>query len=206
MGSGLASGDLAGGAISYTGSCIYGSSANGFVYPSIPDGGPVNRYLAGTFSYSVVSSNSVSSNSTVSSGTANTNIVTITAKDIYGNVAHATATVTLICNQSDSKVQSITVSQESEQTLLENKKNTIKIFPNPTTGQFSVQLSRQKGPQVSVQILNESGKIVTQKTMSLNGTTAIKLDFNLNNQPVGIFMIKVISSEGIQVGKVILLR
>ncbi|HZH96707.1 MAG TPA: T9SS type A sorting domain-containing protein, partial [Flavisolibacter sp.] len=43
---------LGNGAISYAATCAYGSTASGFAYPTNPDGGPGNRYLAGTFRYS----------------------------------------------------------------------------------------------------------------------------------------------------------
>jgi hypothetical protein len=51
VGTPFAPGDLGNGAISYAATCAYGSTANDFVYPTNPDGGPGNRYLAGTFRY-----------------------------------------------------------------------------------------------------------------------------------------------------------
>ncbi len=52
----FAMGDVASGAISYATACMYGSEGSGFNYPGNPDGGPGNRYLAGTFSYTSTSS------------------------------------------------------------------------------------------------------------------------------------------------------
>jgi hypothetical protein len=52
VGTPFAPGDLGNGAISYAATCAYGSTRLGFAYPTNPDGGPGNRYLAGTFRYS----------------------------------------------------------------------------------------------------------------------------------------------------------
>lgn len=45
--------DSAGGAVTFTGTSAYGPVNSGFAYPANNDGGPVNRYLAGTFSCAI---------------------------------------------------------------------------------------------------------------------------------------------------------
>jgi hypothetical protein len=187
---------------------MYGSAAAGFSYPGNPDGGPGNRYLAGTFSYTVVNTNTANTN--------NSNIVTITAKDIYGNVGQATAIVTVVCSQpvatqalqTKQAAPPLAVSQQptaEATTLFNTDKNTLKIFPNPNAGQFSVQLPPLKVSQVSIQILSESGKVVVQKTINLN-VAGSKVDFNLINQAAGIYLVKLISPEGTQVVKVVVVK
>jgi hypothetical protein len=196
-----AGGDRAGEAITLIGGGLYGSEGSGFNYPTNVDGGPGYRYFAGTFAYLTSGNN----NSSI-------NTVTITAKDILGNVAHANATVTLLCGQPNTvQSQSSNLSARSaikpEESLISNSNNSIKVFPNPTNGAFSVELPRQTGEKVSIQILTESGKLVTQRTISLNGRVGnLKEDFNLNNQATGIYLIKVITSKGVQIDKLVLSR
>ncbi len=68
--------DDGGGAIQFTGGGYYGPyTYYGFYYPTIVDGGPVNRYMAGTFSFT------------------NVNLVTLTVTDVNGNIGTATAGV-----------------------------------------------------------------------------------------------------------------
>jgi hypothetical protein len=186
---------------------MYGSEGAGFAYPSNPDGGPGNRYLAGTFSYSAVS--------TGGSGTSNNNIVTITAKDIYGNVAQATATVTVVCTEPASTQSSVTqqnslYSSPEAVPFLETaeiRKSDFKVFPNPTTGQFGVQLSQTRGSQVSIQVLTESGRIVRQRVVKAPRYQApLKENFDLSNEAAGVYFIKFITSEGVQVGKIVLMK
>jgi hypothetical protein len=197
-------GDLGNGAISYASTCLYGSAASGFAYPTTIDGGPGNRYLAGTFSYAVITGNS-----TTSTATSNSYFVTITAKDISGNISHATATVTMVCGKATLPPRPELVPQQAPlapETLLE-RKNYLKVYPNPTRGQFSVQLAQLKAPQVTVQILNESGKIVNQRTIKLQaGTSALKENFDITGLASGVYLVRVISTQGTEVSKVILMK
>ena len=204
----FAMGDAANGAISFATACMYGSVSAGFNYPGTPDGGPGNRYLAGTFSYSVVKSSTTNTN--------NSSIVTITAKDIYGNVGQATAIVTVVCSQpveaqksqTQQAAQQLALSQRpaaETTTFLATGKNTMRIFPNPNAGQFSVQLPLLKVPQASIQIISENGQVVAQKTINLN-VSGSKVDFNISNQAAGIYLVKLTSLEGTQVSKVVVVK
>ena len=202
----FAPGDLGGGAISFANSCWYGSTGAAFNYPTNPDA-PGNKYLAGTFSYSTGTSAPIN----------NTYAVTITASDIYGNIGQATANVTLVCNQTTSTststmrtIQTPAVDQQGLSILnnepLNISKGTFNIFPNPTNGQFSVQLLNVKAPTVTIQILTEEGMLVTQRSLNVNGSAILKTDFNLKGKASGIYIIKVIGVEGIKNRKLILLR
>ena len=210
----FAGADLAGGAISLKGGGLFGSPGNDFNYPTTQDAGPGYRYFAGTFVYST-SNNGVANNNANSNGK-NIHTVTITATDIHGNSSSATATVTVVCNdqsivaqRSASPIQNSALAQEtsSGQPEIGSALNTIKVFPNPTRGQFSVQLPGLAVNQVSIQILTESGKIVSQKSMDVNGTTAgLRAEFNLNSQAPGLYIIRVISTKGVQISKVLIVR
>jgi hypothetical protein len=216
VGNSFAQGDWGAGAISFASSCRYGSTGTGFAYPTNPDGGPGNRYLAGTFSYSTLG--------TASSVASNTNnyIITITVKDISGNIGQANATVTVNCNQplpvdpsqsiapvSIRKTQSSAISQNPviKDTIFSISQETVKVFPNPSNGQFSVELFNAKAQVANIQILTESGMLVERKSLSMSGETAnTKVDFNLSNQPSGIYFVKVTSANGIQMKKIVIVH
>jgi len=73
--------------------------------------------------------------------------------------------------------------------------NNIKIYPNPTKGIFSVQ-----GKEIrTIEITNISGQII--KKIS---TRTKRFTVDINEQPKGIYMIKIVTDKGIVVKKVIL--
>ncbi len=75
----------------------------------------------------------------------------------------------------------------------------IKLYPNPTTGIFNVELMDVAG-NVQVDVFDAAGKRVANE-MATN-PRSIQLDITEN--PVGIYMIKVTTDEGTAIRKVIL--
>jgi hypothetical protein len=201
MGSPLVFGDLADGAISLVGNGLYGTEGSGFTLPTNPDG--AKSYLAGTFSFSV--------NSNITATSNNTNTVIITAKDIYGNIAQATAIVTVVCNQGQTQrlanttaVTGLTeVLQLTKDASINIKSSALSIFPNPTNGRFAVQLSNLKTPQVTVEVFSENGMLVSKKSAGTLGITSLKMDFDLTNQRSGVYFVKVVGADGVKSGKVV---
>jgi hypothetical protein len=200
LGSPITAGDTDNGAISYVASGLYGSEGSGFNYPANPDGS--QAYLAGTFSYQTVSSPATNGN--------NVNTVTVTAKDIYGNVAQATATVTVICpsqaqriavvSEANVPAQSVQLTKDTETTV---KASVLNVYPNPTTGRFSIQLSNLKVPQVTIEILSENGMTITRKSATTIASSSLKMDFDLSNQASGMYLVRVVGAEGMKIAKVI---
>jgi Secretion system C-terminal sorting domain len=91
--------------------------------------------------------------------------------------------------------------------VLTVKTKDVKIYPNPTNGQFSVQLQGISGEKVNIQIINSNGRMVEQKTIGVTAKAGTMLvPFNLNNQPAGIYLVKVESADGIQTGKIVIGR
>lgn len=80
----------------------------------------------------------------------------------------------------------------------------LNIYPNPTNGEFAVQVYNLKDAKASIQILNGNGKIVEQKSVSLSKTASVLVKFNIRNQPAGMYYVKVIGADGVQTAKVIL--
>ncbi|MEI7594124.1 MAG: trypsin-like peptidase domain-containing protein [Bacteroidota bacterium] len=78
----------------------------------------------------------------------------------------------------------------------ENEINTINIYPNPTSGQFNIDLNSNK--PFTVCVFNSFGALVIEKLINGNGT------IDLSNQPNGIYYIRATSENAIYQSKVVL--
>jgi hypothetical protein len=83
--------------------------------------------------------------------------------------------------------------------------NSIKTYPNPTTGIFQLQLVNYKPARVQVQIINGSGKIVASKVVQVSHRNE-SMEFNIGAQASGIYIARVVSEEGVQTAKVIMAK
>ena len=200
FGSTIPFGDNGGGAISYGTNGFYANVANGFAYRTLEDDGL--GYLAGTFSYTTTNSGGGSTGGT------NVNTVTISASDVHGNTAQTTATVTVVCNQGQNQrlaftdAASSTNALISDESAINGKANALAVFPSPTTGRFTLQLSKLSVPQVVVEILSESGTTVTRKKANtFSAANSIKMDFDLSSQPAGVYFIKAVGADGVKPAK-----
>ncbi|MEX2379360.1 MAG: T9SS type A sorting domain-containing protein [Vicingaceae bacterium] len=76
--------------------------------------------------------------------------------------------------------------------LAENKSNTsIEVFPNPTSGTFTIKLSNQNNSSYHVGIFNAIGKLILSKDFENQNI----LHFQLNESP-GVYLIKLTNAEG----------
>ncbi|WP_188495855.1 T9SS type A sorting domain-containing protein, partial [Flavobacterium palustre] len=81
--------------------------------------------------------------------------------------------------------------------ISERQLGTVEVlaYPNPTTGEFAVQLSGYKSSKVSLVITNIIGQLVMQKEVSLvEGKQVVSCD--LTNHARGIYLLKVLSADG----------
>jgi len=76
----------------------------------------------------------------------------------------------------------------------------LKISPNPTTGQFTIQLPNTRG-SYPTEIYNTLGQKIEQLTLS--GAQNI---INLGNQPAGIYFVDVQTENGRVGAKVVVER
>jgi parallel beta-helix repeat protein len=204
MGSPAAIQDGNNGAVTFAVNGYYGSNdgGNGFSYPANIGGVPA--YLAGTFTYKSAGATNSSNNSV--------NNVIISAQDNFGNLGQAIATVTVLCNLGQNQRQANVSTSETAQSALVAQEilkvgDGLNIFPNPSTGKFSLQLSNVSSQQTTIEILSASGKTVTKKALgSLGAVASSKVDFDLSNQPAGVYFIKVFGSDGVKTGKVVIQR
>ncbi len=83
------------------------------------------------------------------------------------------------------------------------KTDICRIYPNPTTGKFTVELAEGMVDQiVRIDILGVTGS----RVYSGDFTGARKHDFTLEGRPVGIYFVKLVSGETVFTSKLILTR
>ena len=208
-------GDNAAGALSFLNIIYYGpNTASGFSFPNNNlDAGNPNEYVGGTFNYTLPNDNITVSN---------TKTVTVTAIDIYGNIIRATAIITLTntsgsCTSAPSQLyvaqnpatpELVTDLRKTDvSSVFNNLSMSPKVYPNPSTGQFTIQLYNLKVPKLTLQITDASGRIVEQKTVTLTGKTpALSIPVDISRQAAGIYLIKITSADGVQTAKVVVSR
>lgn len=77
------------------------------------------------------------------------------------------------------------------------KKESLSVYPNPSTGLFNIDLGKQPG---KVEVLNLLGKIILQKECSENFV------LDLSKFAAGNYFIKISSKEGVQTKKITVLH
>ncbi|MFL5740673.1 MAG: lectin-like domain-containing protein [Flavisolibacter sp.] len=78
------------------------------------------------------------------------------------------------------------------------------IQPNPSNGQFVLRVKKQQGT-AQILIVDMNGGIIEKRTVVLNGKEQ-NLPFNLGTKPSGLYLIKLVTSKGEQVQKLIIQR
>lgn len=98
---------------------------------------------------------------------------------------------------------SITASFRKQDIITSN--STSGVYPNPNKGQFNLQLKTAKTTKAEVLVLNAQGSIVERRQVQLTGKGQT-LSFNLSNKASGLYMVKVISEDGVRTTKVMIQR
>ncbi len=83
--------------------------------------------------------------------------------------------------------------------------NTVQVFPNPTTGRFTIKLNNQKPTKAEIVLLNTTGRIIEKRVIELSTTNHL-IDFDIQKQPDGMYFIKVLTDAGSQIEKVVVQR
>jgi uncharacterized delta-60 repeat protein len=76
------------------------------------------------------------------------------------------------------------------------------VYPNPSSGQFRVQLHSFGSAKMQVQILDSRGSVVEQK--QVNASKGSTLSFNLSGKAKGLYLIRVVDQSGITVSKLLI--
>ncbi|WP_303319038.1 T9SS type A sorting domain-containing protein [Flavivirga abyssicola] len=96
------------------------------------------------------------------------------------------------------KVSKSTLSVEEDELL-----ETMKVFPNPTTGKLFIKMGDVKSDEVSVSLKNITGQEVFNNTIPLGQDNTAELD--VSNQPAGFYLMT-LSNEGKQTTKKVLIK
>ena len=85
----------------------------------------------------------------------------------------------------------------------DNNLNTanINFYPNPSKGQFRMEISGVQSAQSNLEILNVNGQVVYNNDLLINGS--IIKDIDINVEP-GIYFVKLSNSNGVKVKKLII--
>jgi hypothetical protein len=76
----------------------------------------------------------------------------------------------------------------------------VRAYPNPSRGQFQVQLKRFGAERVQVQILDARGSVVQSRQVNAAETNTV--DVNLSGKAKGLYLIRVVGQKGTQTSKV----
>lgn len=69
----------------------------------------------------------------------------------------------------------------------------VSIYPNPSTGEFTVSVNDLNADKVTVSILTLAGQVVYNETF--NATSNSKKQININNQPKGVYFVQIIAND-----------
>ncbi len=81
---------------------------------------------------------------------------------------------------------------------LENYKANLKVYPNPTSGLFSIEYMQNK--KATINIYNISGQLIHSETLAGNTTKQI----DLSNYSKGVYLIKIYNAEMIEIQKLVI--
>lgn len=76
----------------------------------------------------------------------------------------------------------------------------LRAYPNPSHGQFQVQLGGSGLGKLQVQILDSRGSVIEQRSLTAKEGTTFPV--NLQGKAKGIYLVRVISDKGVQIQKV----
>jgi hypothetical protein len=86
--------------------------------------------------------------------------------------------------------------------LLSTGKETIVVSPNPSKGQFSLQLRDFAATKAEVSVLDGKGVVIQKRSLRLTKNTMVAFDLSL--QAKGLYFIRIVSREGTRVVKVLI--
>jgi len=79
---------------------------------------------------------------------------------------------------------------------------TITVFPNPNNGQFTISIASEKAKRYTIELVNELGQILLEKqTVEV---TEAKLQIDASNFGSGVYLLKVISKDGIATKQIVI--
>jgi uncharacterized delta-60 repeat protein len=89
-----------------------------------------------------------------------------------------------------------------EAALALSNKDVIATYPNPNKGQFKLLLQNFLSPKAEVSVYDAKGTLIQKRSINLTQNTIA--DFDLKGKAPGLYLVKVISSNGTSISKVLI--
>jgi hypothetical protein len=90
----------------------------------------------------------------------------------------------------------------SQPEVLVSQRKKFGVYPNPVVSQLNIQLNNYKAGKAEVVLLSQNGMAVQRKTIELKQANQ-GITFNTSKLAAGIYLVKVVSEEGLQTTKVL---
>jgi hypothetical protein len=81
----------------------------------------------------------------------------------------------------------------------------LRLFPNPTAGQFTVEFSHLDAEDVEFRIVSLTGAVITQVSRYADAGT-VRETFDLSKTPAGVYLVEVQTTSGRSVRRIVLER
>ena len=88
----------------------------------------------------------------------------------------------------------------SNEEVLKNK--ILSVYPNPNNGQFEVELQGYEGEEISIEVTDMSGKLISIYNFE-NVADHIKKPIDISKQPNGMYLVNILSKDGVKVSKIV---
>jgi PDZ domain-containing secreted protein len=101
--------------------------------------------------------------------------------------------------------EQLNIIEEEEMEMEEMNPLDISVFPNPNIGQFTLEAEISDESPLFYQLFDSQGKQVISETIPPSATRISK-NFDLGNNPAGVYYLKVIQNDQIMTRKIIIAR
>ena len=93
---------------------------------------------------------------------------------------------------------SFRVGEDEEQTIIDSFEAGVNIFPNPATNNLTVSIGFDDDTEVTINLVDMSGRILSQfsKTVALTGNELTDLNFDISALPAGLYMVQINTPSG----------
>jgi hypothetical protein len=101
--------------------------------------------------------------------------------------------------------ESLNILQEEELEMEEMMPLDISVFPNPNIGQFTLEAEINNDSPVFYQLFDSQGRQIISESIAPSSALFSK-NFDLGNNPAGVYYLKVIQNNQIMTRKIIIAR